>query len=116
MCRCLTCRHSPFSDAFAQQITFPEYTILQFCFHINFVTLQYKQLIKCHMHNLSFLNCYAKVKRNNFLTALTAIATIKTIGKPKQTHKATKIVIRNVNICPHLMHPLNKLPFSNLTL
>ena len=61
---CITFLHSP-SDASFQQITFLEYTILQFFLHNNSVTLQHKQSTKSLLCNFNFLNDYTKVKRNN---------------------------------------------------
>ena len=61
-------RHSPSSDASFQQITIHEYTILQFFFHNNSVTLQYKQSTKRLLYNFNFLNDYTKEERKFFLS------------------------------------------------
>ena len=66
---CITFRHWPSSDTSFQKITFPEYTILQFFFHNNSVTLRYKQSTKSLLNNFNFLNDYAKVKRDNILSS-----------------------------------------------
>ena len=65
---CITFRHSP-SDASFQQITFPEYTVLQVFLYNNSVTLQYKQPTKSLLYNFNFPNDYTKVKRNNVVSS-----------------------------------------------